>query len=192
MLKRALHAGLLCFIMPGLTALICVPLMWHWVGGGFSAVHGTVACFLYVMYMDGWLVRAPPLVRTFSFLYKLAGPLLYAKLALLGRGWCELLLFLLVDWWAYSFIRNTSSEREKTGELHLLSDLVLICYPEFLPVKSNTFGFGSLCVAVVMWIASRMALAGQSTATICKRLCCLSCSIARLGLLCHLLQDTQF
>ncbi len=123
--------------MPGLTALICVPLMWHWVGGGFSAVHGTVACLLYVMYMDGWLVRAPPLVRAFSFLYKLAGPLLYAKLALLGRGWCELLLFLLVDWWAYSFIRSTSSEGEKTGGLHLL----LICshlLPEIFFLLNST------------------------------------------------------
>ena len=158
---RALYAGLLCFALPGLTTLICVPLMWHWVGGGFSAVHGTAACLLYVMDMDGWLLRAPRAVRMFSFLYKLVGPILYTQLALLGRGWCEVLLFLFIDWWAYSFIRSTSSEGERNGELHLLPDLVLISYMNIVPVKHNRVAFGSLYVSVVLWNACRMALTGR-------------------------------
>ncbi len=108
-------AGLLCCIMPGLSSLIGVPMMWHWVGGGFSAMHGTVACFLFVVHVDGWLEGTPPLVRKFSFVYRLASPLLYARAVLSLRGWLELLVFLGIDAWVYSAFTSPSSADDETG-----------------------------------------------------------------------------
>ena len=109
-----LRAGLLCCAFPGLLSMLVVPMMWHWVGGGFSAIHGTVGCFMFVLRVDSWLEGTPPLVHNFSFVYKLASPLVYSRMAVSIPGWLLWLVFAIIDIWTYRFF--TSSDSDQYGD----------------------------------------------------------------------------
>lgn len=71
-----------------LTGIAMMPLMWHFVGGGFSAVHGILA---YIVY----LCNLP--VEDHVLLYDIGLPAVYAAVMMFIPWWLRLLLFILLD-----------------------------------------------------------------------------------------------
>jgi len=67
--------------------LFLMPLMWYWVGGGFSALFGTASCLASIfVIMDPEVIKKYPLVRTYTVVIHMASPLVYTLLAR-WTGW---------------------------------------------------------------------------------------------------------
>jgi hypothetical protein len=63
--------------------------MWHWVGGGFSAVAGIAFCLLTILVMEHALVSASVSVYALSLAFRLVMPLTYTLTARYLGFWGE-------------------------------------------------------------------------------------------------------
>lgn len=77
-----LQTGLLCLMVPcHMTTIFCLPLMWHWVGGGFSALAGLASCFMGILILENVAGQATGATYMSLLGFRVAMPLLYIPLA---------------------------------------------------------------------------------------------------------------
>ena len=90
---------LIAVLPPVVGDLFLAPLMWYWVGGGWSAVFGTASCLASIfLIMDPAVTKAYPWVRTYTAAMHLSTPLAYTVLAR-WTGWIGQALWVAFTAW---------------------------------------------------------------------------------------------
>lgn len=104
---------LIVVLPPAVGDLFLLPLMWYWVGGGWSAVFGTASCLASIfLIMDPEVIERRPWVRTYTAAIHLSTPLAYTLLAR-WTGWIGQTLWVVFTVWrVWTILRRTPSKSE--------------------------------------------------------------------------------
>ena len=111
---RFSHAVCLIVVLPPAVGdLFLLPLMWYWVGGGWSALFGTASCLASIfLIMDPEVIEKRPWVRTYTAAIHVSTPLAYTLLAR-WTGWIGQTLWVIFTVWRiWRILRRTPSKQE--------------------------------------------------------------------------------
>ena len=105
---------LIAALPPAVGDLFLMPLMWYWVGGGWTALFGTASCLSSIfLIMDPDVITPHPWVRTYTLPIHVSTPLAYTLLAR-WTGWVGQTLWVaFAAWRIWRILRRAPSKAER-------------------------------------------------------------------------------